>query len=181
MIRALIATAALLHFTPMVLATIPPMNDQCINATNVTSTLHKMLPYNGKVNTRYATTDFSSGTCSIMSTDIGVWYTLIGNNQNIEVDVARLGNRMTPDRNGIEVAVFVGTCNNLKCLKSVTDFTENPMVNLSWNATIGQEYYIIVAGTSASTGMYSLNIEVCIIQTFFILHYFICTDLTLDF
>jgi trimeric autotransporter adhesin len=96
-----------------------------------------------------------------MSTDVGVWYTVIGNNQNIVVDVTILDSTSLL-RSGIEVALFTGTCKNLICLKSSADQTENPVVNLSWNATTGQQYYIIVAGTSATTGNFSVNIEVCI-------------------
>jgi large-conductance mechanosensitive channel len=99
-----------------------------------------------------------------MSNDVGVWYTLIGNNQNVEVDVTHRGST-TSSRNGIAVALFAGTaCNNLKCLKSITDQSENPMVNLSWNATTGQQFYIFVAGTSGSTGSYSVSVEVCILR-----------------
>ena len=163
MIRTLIAIAFCINIQTTVLATIPPINDKCSNAANVTTLLNEMLPFAGRVNTKYATTDFSNTTCSITSTDIGVWYTVTGNNQNIDIDVTRLGGDTSSIRNGgIEVSLFGGTCNNLICLKSVSDHTTNPVVNLSWNATIEQQYYIIVAGTSSSTGTYSVTIEVCI-------------------
>jgi hypothetical protein len=160
-ICTLFTVALFIHIIPTVYATFPPINDKCSNATIVTSSLNATLPFADRVNTRYATADFSNVTCSIMSTDIGVWYTVIGNNQNIEVDVTRKdGTSMS--HSGVEVALFTGTCDTLKCLKSVTDQTENPVVNFSWNATVGQQYYIIVAGTSASTGTFIVNIEVCI-------------------
>ena len=97
-----------------------------------------------------------------MSTDAGVWYTLIGNNRNIVVDVTNIDSTSLLG-NGIEVALFTGTCNNLICLKSSADQTENPVVNLSWNAVTGQQYYIFVAGASTSTGSFNINIEVSIV------------------
>ena len=84
---------------------------------------------------------------------------MFGNNQNIVIDVTSLESTSLL-RTGVEVALFTGTCNNLICLKSSADQTVNPVVNLSWNATIGQRYYIVVASTSASTGYYNINIEV---------------------
>lgn len=164
MIRKLISIAIFINIIPTVIATNPPINDKCTNAADATSSLVAMLPFTGKVNTRYATTDFNSVTCGIMSTDIGAWYTLTGNNQNIEVEVTRLGDTSFPRTGGMEVALFSGGCTNLSCLKSNFDQTENPVINFSWNATIGQQYYIIVAGASASTGTYSVNIKVCIVE-----------------
>ena len=159
-IRTFITFTCFVNILHTASATNPPINDKCSNATNVTSVLLDLLPFSDRVNTRYATTDLGNGTCSVMSSDIGVWYSVVGNNQKIAVDVTTL-NKMSLLPSGIEVALFSGTCDKLICLKSITDQTENPEVNLSWNATIGQQYYIIVAGTSASTGTFIVNFEVC--------------------
>ena len=162
MFHAFVVITCFLYIISTATATSLPNNDKCVNATDATSSLIAMLPFSTRVNTKGATTDFTTGTCSIMSTDTGVWYTLMGKNQNVVVDVTNQGSTLS-FRSGIAVAVFTGSCNNLICLKSSTDQTEYPAVQLSWNATIGQQYYIIVAGSSASTGTFNINIEVCII------------------
>ena len=115
-------------------------NDRCSQAKNVPVSLPFM---DRNVNITTATSDRES--CgSITESDIGVWYTYKSDNDTVvQVDI--------DSRTFVSnLAVFAGPCDNLNCLDNITT---------SWVAYAGIEYRILVAGSAASTGSFTITLS----------------------
>lgn len=113
-------------------------NDECSAATTVS------FPFpDTRVNTTEATSD--GEICGdLLESAIGVWYTYKSDNDTV-VEVV-----IEDATFSAQLAVFAGPCGNLECLDNIT---------LSWVAYAGIEYRLLVAGSAASTGSFTLKIS----------------------
>jgi hypothetical protein len=127
-----------------------PVNDKCDQAIVVSS-----IPFNSNsIATTAATTDVNTTICNVNAGDVGVWYSLLGNNTIVEIKLSN------PTFNA-KIALFSGSCNNPAC---VTDSGGSD--TLTFAANLNVPYLILISGVSQSKGTFNLAISVCV-QYFF--------------
>ena len=121
-----------------------PGNDQCSTATAISN-----IPFNlNSIDTSMATSDGSDPTCNVAATDVGVWFSFLGNDKILEIKV------LNPTFNA-KIAIFSGSCNTLVCVDDSANVD-----TFSWAATLNTQYYILISGASQSKGTFNLAISV---------------------
>lgn len=113
-------------------ATLIPANDNCENAIAITT-----FPYsNIQTDGADAAADGIVEACLNWEMNDGLWYTVVGNGNNIEITVT------TDEDYDIAIGVFRGSCGALVCVETVDDvfFGEEFLVIPS--SEIGTVYYI---------------------------------------
>ena len=122
-----------------------PANDICNAATVVAST-----PFNSNsISTSMATSDVNTNICNVAATDVGVWYSFLGNDKIVQIV-------LTDSTFNAKIALFSGPCNNPVCVDNSgsTDI-------LTFPATLNVPYLILISGVSQSKGTFNLAITVC--------------------
>jgi hypothetical protein len=126
----------------------PPIpNDNCAGAIPITPGV-----YTGT--TVGATADIAPA-CGTAAdgTGGGVWYTVTGT-APCQTYTASLCTGTTFDS---QIRVFSGTCTGLTCVAGSDDFC-GAQSEVTWTATQGTTYYILVHGFNIATGPFSLNL-----------------------
>jgi hypothetical protein len=121
-----------------------PVNDLCTGAIPVTcgSTTAG--------NTATATID-AVGTCvTALNTAPGIWYTFVGTGLNTTFSLCGSGY-------DTKIGVFTGTCASLVCVTGNDDFC-GLQSQVSFTATLGTTYYILVTGFGTASGAFSLAV-----------------------
>jgi len=137
----------LLQFPAPALVNAAPANDACLNAEDISLSL------NAIGDSTEATSDFASTTCSVLSTNTGVWYKFTPSADKI------IEARITGATFNSRLAVFTGTCALPSCLLN-NDGGGNTAF-LSWQGSAGTEYLLLVTGvTGATVGTFTLDIQV---------------------
>lgn len=128
--------------------TVPPPipNDNCAGAIPITPGI-----YTGT--TVGATADVAPTCITTDGTGGGVWYTVTGTGP-CQSYTASLCSGTTYDS---KIRVYSGSCTNLVCITGDDDFC-NTQSQVTWNATNGTTYYILVHGFGANTGPFTLNL-----------------------
>ncbi|QQS29553.1 MAG: T9SS type A sorting domain-containing protein [Sphingobacteriales bacterium] len=97
------------------------------------------------------TTDPSAGTCTTtLTTAPGVWYNLTGASGLVTLSLCGSGY-------DTKIGVFSGTCGALVCVAGNDDFC-GLQSQLTFTATLGTTYYVLVTGFSTNTGAFTLNV-----------------------
>ncbi len=125
----------------------PPVNDLCANAISMDC---------GETvsgTTQLATFD-NVGTCTISNTSPGVWYTFVATGPDATISTCNQASFDT------KLSVFSGSCGSLSCVGGNDDGSgcSGFSSRLTVATTIGQTYWVLVHGFSASTGDFDLTI-----------------------
>jgi len=112
-----------------------PANDNCTGATAITS-----MPYNNnQTDGAGATSDGFVTACTNSEMNDGLWYSVAGNGNNIEISVTPAGDY------DIAIGVFTGTCDAFECVETVDDAGEGNEENITIpRSEVGVTYYINV-------------------------------------
>jgi hypothetical protein len=123
---------------------VPATNDLCSGAIQVLCGT----PVNGT--TLGSGTD-AVGTCvTTLNTAGGIWYKVQGGGGNITASLCGSGY-------DCKIGVFSGSCGALVCVTGNDDFC-GLQSQVTFNATDGVEYYILVTGFGAATGNFTLTV-----------------------
>jgi hypothetical protein len=123
----------------------PPANDLCTGAIAVTcgSTTAG--------NTSAATPDAVAACNGVtLNGAPGVWYTFVGTGQTTTLSLCGSGY-------DTEIGVFSGTCAAPVCVTANDDFC-GLQSQVTFSATLGTTYYILVTGFGTSSGAFSLAV-----------------------
>jgi hypothetical protein len=128
--------------------TAPPAipNDNCAGAIPITPGI-----YTGT--TVGATADVAPTCITTDGTGGGVWYSVTGTGP-CQSYTASLCSGTTYDS---KIRVFSGSCTGLTCVTGSDDFCGSQS-EVTWTATQGTTYYILVHGWSTASGPFSLNL-----------------------
>lgn len=122
----------------------PPVNDLCTGAIQVQCGT----PVSG---TTIGSGVNAVGTCiTTLNTAGGIWYKVQGGGGNITASLC--GSSFDT-----KIGVFSGSCGALVCVTGNDDFC-GLQSQVTFNATDGVEYYILVTGFGAATGNFTLNV-----------------------
>ena len=131
-----------------------PPNDSCENAVAIISNDTPM-----GYNTIGAFSDFTVPlTCSVNDEVRGVWFKFTPLNDRIVTVKTSAGT--FPHR----IAIFTGaTCGNIGCFRNIGSGSYITLP-ITWDAKAGQQYYILVTGSSdfSHVGTFTIAITVCI-------------------
>ena len=122
-------------------------NDLCANALNVDP-----LPFGSIATTTGATSDFATTTCSVASTDVGIWYEFTGGDKIVEIEA-------TQATFNTRFSLFEGaTCEEQTCKM----FTDIGGFNnfMSFAASSSETYRLLVSGVSGTSGSTNIDITV---------------------
>lgn len=125
-----------------------PANDDCANAESVA------IGATVSGDTSTATLDANATDCGTTVTAPGVWYSVIGNGNELTASTC---NQAAYDT---KISVYCGTCGSVICVDGNDDgagcsgFTSE----ISWCSAVGQEYLVLVHGFSSETGAFDLSI-----------------------
>lgn len=127
--------------------TLPLPNDNCAGAITVSC--------NSTVtgSTIGATSDAALGSCSTGTGGTptnGVWYKLVGDGSLVTVSLCG-------SAYDTKLHVYTGTCGSLTCVTSNDDFC-GLQSQVTFVATAGVDYFIVVNGYLSATGAFSMNI-----------------------
>jgi hypothetical protein len=91
------------------------------------------------------------------STAPGVWFSLIGNGQQMSAETCGAGSRYDT-----RLSLFSGECGSLTCVTSNDDACTQPgqccLSRISWGSEDGATYYLLVHGFAASSGAFELDV-----------------------
>ena len=120
----------------------PPVNDNCANALTIAC--------GGTVtgNTSAATVDVVPTCVTTLSSAPGVWYTFVGNGQNVTLSLCGSGY-------DTKIGVFTGTCASLVCVTGNDDFC-GLQSQVNFASTLGTTYYVLVTGFGSAAGAFTL-------------------------
>lgn len=134
------------NFTIDITSTVPPVapvNDDCANAIEVTT-----FPYTDMPTDAVAATNNNGfiTTCTDDGMNDGVWYTFIGDGNDIEINVA-------PDEDfDAKLGIFSGTCDALACVGTVDDgFSGDSETYTILSSVVGTVYYVNIGSYSSTT------------------------------
>jgi len=119
-------------------------NDLCTGAI--------ALPCGGSVSgtTVGATTDAVPTCVTTLNTAPGIWYTFVGNGAPNTLSTC------TGTTYDSKIGVFSGTCAGLVCVTGNDDFC-GLQSSVTFNATLGTTYYVLVTGFGTATGAFTLT------------------------
>jgi hypothetical protein len=90
---------------------------------------------------------FDTLTCNYdPSTDIGVWYSLAGDDRIISA-------KITDASFQTRLAVFTGSCEAPVCVKQSSNLN-----SMHWEGSSGVNYWLVVKGASSTTGTFNLQL-----------------------
>ena len=120
-----------------------PVNDLCTGALPIACA--------GTVtgNTTTATIDAVPTCVTTLNTAPGVWYTFVGTGQSTTLSLCGSGY-------DTKIGVFTGTCAALVCVTGNDDFC-GLQSQVTFIATLGTTYYVLVTGFSTATGAFTLT------------------------
>jgi len=123
-------------------------NDVCANATAITAGTYAgtTVCMGADVAPTCTTTDGTGG---------GVWYAYTAATTCNVITASLCGGGTSYDS---KIRVYEGTCGALTCVVGNDDFC-GLQSQVSWNATAGTTYYILVHGYGTSSGAYSLTVS----------------------
>ncbi|MCB0571620.1 MAG: HYR domain-containing protein [Phaeodactylibacter sp.] len=122
-----------------------PVNDLCSNALPIAC--------GATVNGTTAGATFDdAGTCGVSNTAPGVWYYFTSPTSG-STTVSLCGSSYDT-----KISVFSGSCGSLVCVGGNDDFC-SLQSQLSFSATAGTTYYVLVHGFGSSNGAFSLNLS----------------------
>ena len=121
----------------------PPTNDECEHATLLNGILYEGAIGVVSGSNRYATLDENAETCNDLEvTGPGVWYTIVGNGNNITLDTCR----DATDFDTI-ISVYEGGCDTPMCVASDDDIDPfSGCSSVTWESEDGTPYDILVHG-----------------------------------
>lgn len=121
-----------------------PVNDLCTGALPIACA--------GSVTgtTVGATIDAVPTCVTTLNTAPGVWYTFVGNGQSTTL------NTCTGTTYDSKIGVFSGTCAALVCVTGNDDFC-GLQSQVTFTATLGTTYYVLVTGFGSATGAFTLT------------------------
>ena len=137
-----------------------PANDDCSGAIAIACASQ----YTGDTTSANPELD-DPGTCGTSAGTAGaVWYSYVGINSNDAGAAAgSTGDEVTLDLSlstfDTKIRVFTGVCGDLTCLDGDDDGGAGTTSLLTFTATVGTEYYILVHGFSANAGAYTLDVS----------------------
>ncbi|MGB4846544.1 MAG: GEVED domain-containing protein [Saprospiraceae bacterium] len=126
-------------------ATLVPINgDFCSLAIN--------LPCGASLtgNTTQALDDPEAFTCGTDISAPGIWYTFVGNGQNVIIATC------TQYGYDTKLNAYSGTCSGLTCITGIDDYCNTGSL-ISFPTTNGINYYILVQGWGGQVGSYTLT------------------------
>ncbi len=126
-----------------------PGNDLCASATSVS------VPSVTSGTTVDATLD-SVGTCGTSNTAPGVWYTFTGSGTSVTASTC------TGTTYDSKISVFSGSCGSMTCVGGNDDTTgcgTGAQSSVTFCATAGVQYLVLVHGFSSGTGTFDLTIS----------------------
>jgi hypothetical protein len=132
--------------TVLAYSIIAPSNDPCSNATPIG------VPSTTINNTTYATSETALPCTTTDGTGGGVWYTVQGDGNQYTASLCSNGQYDT------RLRVYSGSCSGLVCEGGNEDFCSTQS-QVTWCATNGTTYYILVHGNGASVGAFTLNMS----------------------
>ena len=123
---------------------VPVAGDFCTTAIN--------LPCGGSIagNTGLALPDPGIPFCGTSIDAPGIWYTFVGDGQNVIISTCSQYNFDT------KLNVYSGTCSNLVCVAGIDDFCNTGSL-LTFSTTNGTTYYVLVQGWNGATGTYTIT------------------------
>lgn len=125
---------------------LPPANDLCSSAVTIgtTSTVSGSTAFaNPDIQIPCTTTDGTGG---------GVWYKLTGNGNQLHASLCG----STFDT---RIRIYSGTCGTLTCVAGNDDGICAPQSNVDFCSVSGTIYYILVHGSGAASGAFTLNMS----------------------
>jgi len=122
-----------------------PVNDFCNNAITITCD-------SAIAGTTVEATIDNVGTCGTSTTAPGLWYKITGTGGSM---TATLCGNATWDT---KLSVFAGNCSLLTCVDGNDDAC-GLQSEVNWSSTFGTEYYILVHGFGANTGIFTLDVN----------------------
>lgn len=132
------------NYTMTLTCIVPAANDVCSGAIQVLCGT----PVNG---TTIGSGTDAVGTCvTSLNTAGGIWYKVQGGGGNITASLCGSGYDS-------KIGIFSGSCGALVCVTGNDDFC-GLQSQVTFNATDGVEYYILVTGFGAGTGNFTLNV-----------------------
>lgn len=111
-----------------------PVNDNCAGAIEITT-----FPYfNEQTDGNGATADGLVEVCLNYEMNDGMWYSVVGDGNNIEITVT------TGEEYDIALGVFTGSCDALSCFETVDEVTSGEEFLVIPSSVVGTVYYINV-------------------------------------
>lgn len=110
---------------------LPPTNDECATAEAIAS-----VPFSNSVDASTATNN--SGVITVAgceSMNDGVWYTLVGDGNQLTVNVL-------PTGWDAEIGVYIGSCGSFTCVANADNGNSGVAEAVNFNSTLGTTYYI---------------------------------------
>ena len=108
-------------------------------------------------NTLAANYDRENASCGASNAP-GVWYKMTGNGADISAQTCGAGSRYDT-----RLSVYSGACGALRCVTSNDDACSNAatccLSQANWTSAEGVDYYILVHGYSASSGLFELRVS----------------------
>ncbi len=130
---------------------LPPANDECSNAEVISS-----VPFSDSVDATNATNNsgfIDVATCGSMND--GVWYTIVGDGNQLTVNVL-------PTGWDVEVAVYSGSCGSFTCVGSSNLGISGTAEEVTFTSTLGVTYFINIGHHSGtideSEGVFNINV-----------------------
>jgi PKD repeat protein len=124
----------------------PPANDDCANAIPINCTSGTITG-----STLQATADPAAGLCVTAVTAPGIWYSFVGNGQDV---IASLCGGTNYDS---KINIYSGDCNNLVCENGNDDFCAGAS-QATVTTVAGVNYYILVQGFGGAVGNFTLDL-----------------------
>jgi subtilisin-like proprotein convertase family protein len=129
-------------------------NDSCINALAITCATGTV---SGSNVVATGNGDPTASCGSVTPGAYGVWYSFVGTGDGITLSTCAAGTNFDTKLN-----VYSGTCASLVCVtgndNNATCSTNANSSALSFNSTLGTQYYVLVSGNSAANGNFDLSI-----------------------
>ena len=129
----------------------PPVNDDCANAEVIAS-----IPFSNTVDASTATNNagfIDVSSCGSMND--GVWYTIVGDGNQLTVTVL-------PTGWDVEIGVYTGSCGTFTCVGSANVGISGTAEAVIFNSTLGETYYINVGHQNDSVdeqeGVFNISV-----------------------
>ncbi|MEP6794504.1 MAG: GEVED domain-containing protein [Saprospiraceae bacterium] len=101
-------------------------------------------------NTTQALSDPEAFTCGTDISAPGIWYTFVGNGQNVIIATC------TQYGYDTKLNAYSGSCSNLTCITGIDDYCNTGSL-ISFPTTNGVNYFILVQGWGGQVGSYTLT------------------------
>lgn len=137
------------NFDLSIVCTPPPANDSCVNAIPLSCNSSVTGTNIGATGAGQPTTS-----CTTTPGSFGVWYSYVGTGQYTVFSTCNAATFNT------KLNVYTGTCGTFTCVTGNDDFTSACSGNssrLGFQSALGTTYYILVTGSGAATGNYTLS------------------------